>query len=665
MTFLQPWILLALPLLGLPVAIHLIHRRRHRMVAWGAMMFLLQGVRMSRGMQRLRHILLMTLRTAAVLALVLGLARPLAGGWLGGLGGGRPDTVLILVDRSASMSALSGTGTKLAAGVERMATALEEVQAARFAVIDSVGLQVSELRSPSDLVDLPIVGPTAAQSDLAAMFEVAAEHLRASASGRAEIWVLSDGQSGDWQAEDSRWGGLAEALTTLPAGLRVNVLQFAERAPDNLSIRVERAEPVDAGGRGFVSLDLRIRASQPVEVARSVSVAVDLGGARSVVQVELRGAEGELVGHRLPIESDGGPGWGWVELPGDANAADNRFYFTYGAGGVQEAVVVAEDPAVEQVLAFACEAPVSDAVEYTARRVSPADVAGLDLSASAVLFWQAPLPQGPAAQAVEEFLAAGGQVVFLPPASPGGEAFHGCTWAPERELGSAGAPAAPSTWRRESDLLRDGDDGTVLPVGALGVRRLRPVLGDVTPLASFEDGTHLLTRAPTERGGLYFLGTTPSAAASDLANQGVVLVALVHRMHAAAAAAIGSRGQATAGAWRPAVGEPTWVSAADEAWLLAERLHQAGVARSGEEFVALNRGLAEDVSGPLSAERLLGLLPGVEVSLVLGGGESVELVDEIWRAFLLLLLVALLGEALLCLTESRPRPRPEWAEAGA
>jgi len=43
MTFLQPWVLVALPLVSLPLIIHLINQRRFQTVHWGAMMFLLSA----------------------------------------------------------------------------------------------------------------------------------------------------------------------------------------------------------------------------------------------------------------------------------------------------------------------------------------------------------------------------------------------------------------------------------------------------------------------------------------------------------------------------------------------------------------------------------------------------------------------------------------------
>ena len=45
MTFLQPYLLWGLPLVLVPVIIHLINRLRHKPQPWAAMMFLLQATR--------------------------------------------------------------------------------------------------------------------------------------------------------------------------------------------------------------------------------------------------------------------------------------------------------------------------------------------------------------------------------------------------------------------------------------------------------------------------------------------------------------------------------------------------------------------------------------------------------------------------------------------
>ena len=59
MSFLQPWLLAALPLVSLPIIIHLINQRRYQTMRWAAMMFLLAANRMHRGFARVRQWLIL------------------------------------------------------------------------------------------------------------------------------------------------------------------------------------------------------------------------------------------------------------------------------------------------------------------------------------------------------------------------------------------------------------------------------------------------------------------------------------------------------------------------------------------------------------------------------------------------------------------------------
>ena len=62
------------------------------------MMFLMSAKRMSKGMARLRHFLILLMRVLAVAALIFVVSRPLSGGWLGSIGMSKPDATLILLD---------------------------------------------------------------------------------------------------------------------------------------------------------------------------------------------------------------------------------------------------------------------------------------------------------------------------------------------------------------------------------------------------------------------------------------------------------------------------------------------------------------------------------------------------------------------------------------
>ena len=84
MSFLQPWMLAALPLAFIPIVVHLINQRRYQTTQWAAMMFLLAANRLNRGYARIRQWAILILRTPVIAALVVAIGRPLASGSLGG-----------------------------------------------------------------------------------------------------------------------------------------------------------------------------------------------------------------------------------------------------------------------------------------------------------------------------------------------------------------------------------------------------------------------------------------------------------------------------------------------------------------------------------------------------------------------------------------------------
>src|SRR5580700_6422182 len=176
MSFLQPWMLFALPLALLPVIIHLINQRRYQTVRWGAMMFLLTANRMARGFARLRQYLIMAARMLAIAGLVFAISRPLASGWLGLAAGGHPDTTIILLDRSPSMqqSGASGGDSKLITARQQLADTLKLIG------------------SPNALLASPATEGTSASADLPAMLEAACNYVRTNKSGRTDIWICSD-----------------------------------------------------------------------------------------------------------------------------------------------------------------------------------------------------------------------------------------------------------------------------------------------------------------------------------------------------------------------------------------------------------------------------------------------------------------------------------------
>jgi hypothetical protein len=108
--FLYPAFLVGLAAASLPVLIHLLNRRRLQRVRFPAVRFvLLSQKRISRS-YRLRHWLLLALRTLAVVCLALLLANPIFQTGVGLFAGGGPIALVVVLDNSLSMT-WSGGGS--------------------------------------------------------------------------------------------------------------------------------------------------------------------------------------------------------------------------------------------------------------------------------------------------------------------------------------------------------------------------------------------------------------------------------------------------------------------------------------------------------------------------------------------------------------------------
>ncbi len=686
MNLLQPLALWALPLVALPVVVHLLHRRRHRVVEWGAMMFLLDGERSSRGRQRLREFLLLAARTLAVLALILTLGRPIAGGWAARVAGERLDQVVLILDRSSSMGEeVDGLPeTKLAFGLRTAEEALAIAAPRELIVVDATRpgevLRPEGLRPDGPgsegldvLRELAFDEATSASSDLLAAFETAAGYIEGAGAGRTEVWVLTDAQREDWNPEAGGWKAVTEELARASGGggARIRLTTFPEIADDNLGVRVEGVRRESEGEAAELVLDLVVTRAAATDAsgdtAMRVPVAVEVGGARTTVEVELTGKEGRLMGHRVAIDPQLEAGYGAVVLPADRRAGDDRFWFSFGSTPVVETAVLAQSAAVATVVSVAAKSPAGPDVIHEVRELASGAAGELNLKGVTFLAWQAPLPEGEAAAEVVRFCEAGGVVLFLPPTAPEGRSFAGLGWGQWSPVEQAARDSAVKTWRTDADLLASGADGTPLPVGEVALRRVCSIrsVGEAPvariPIAGLEGGQALMTKSALGRGAAYFLGTLPEPRSSDLATQGIVFMAVVHRALEQAALALGSEEQQVASASERWLEERWSVAASDRPDSFAERGRRAGVLTDGEAFIALNRPLAEDTSRSLPEEALTESLAPLDVVVTTTrtATDGGSLLDEVWRIFLLLVLGALIAELLLCSPEGSSPGRSE------
>ena len=105
MSFLYNWFAIAgLAAAAGPILIHLLNRRRYRVISWAAMDFLRQAVRRSRRIMQLRDLILLLLRTACVILFGLALAQPFLTSARAFFDRDQPVHSVLLIDNSLSMS---------------------------------------------------------------------------------------------------------------------------------------------------------------------------------------------------------------------------------------------------------------------------------------------------------------------------------------------------------------------------------------------------------------------------------------------------------------------------------------------------------------------------------------------------------------------------------
>jgi hypothetical protein len=199
--FLYPAFLAGLAAACLPILIHLLNRRRLERIRFPAVRFILLSQKRISRSYRLRHWLLLALRTFAVVLLVLLLANPI---WQTGAGlfaGGGPVSLVVLLDNSLSMTwSGDGSGFKQAKEAARLLlTALNEGDRAALLPTNAASKVPARLHGQKDVLlrELDAIEIADGTANLAGALERAYELLNEPA-GSKEIRFITDGALTGW-----------------------------------------------------------------------------------------------------------------------------------------------------------------------------------------------------------------------------------------------------------------------------------------------------------------------------------------------------------------------------------------------------------------------------------------------------------------------------------
>ncbi|MEK7684447.1 MAG: BatA domain-containing protein [Verrucomicrobiota bacterium] len=653
MSFLQPLVLWGLPLVLLPVIIHLINRLRHRSQSWAAMQFLISATQNSISQARLRQLLVLLFRVLAVLMLILFLSRPLAGGWLGWVLAPAPDVIVVLLDRSASMEArLPGTTvTRREQALKLISQAAHEFEETSHLVLLENALRApQEVAGASSLASLSLTTATDTAADLPAMLQSALNWLIENRAGTAEIWIASDLQRSNWKPEEARWKSVVAQLSALPQTVRVRLLAVNQEPEANAAVSVQEVTRRQNGSQAALQFVLDFQRN--VSASDLMPLTVNLDGASAQLELAMDG-QAMRWRHKTDLGSQRAGGWGSFELPADANPRDNSAFFVFGPETPLRARVVSRDAQSGRFLELASATP-GNGPRQPAERVTPAEVQKAHWEESTLLVWQESMPTGAVAEQIRNFVEEGGVAVFFPPAQPEAQRFHGLGWGEVQTAASADKAFRVLRWDEDQGPLAKTDEGLSLPLAQVVFLRRQAITGQKSVLAAFEDGAPFLVRQTLGRGEIFFCAGLPHQDWSSLGD-GPVLVPMLQRLLQAGSRRLQQVSSVACGEMSATDQRRRWASV--DAASPKDFRFQAGVYRSGERMVAVNRPALEDEPEVMelgATERLFGNLPFQ--MLLETRNRTGQLQGEIWRFFLSAMLIFLVVEAMLILPQRQPQP---------
>ena len=267
MTFLHPVALVGLAAAAIPALLHLLERRVPPEAEFPPLRYLSEAERQSARRLKLRHLLLLILRTAVIVLIVLAAARPLFPTQASGGSLHEPTALAVILDNSAS-SGLVVDGRPV---LDRL-KAVARGSLARAAASDRLWLVladgVARAGTPDALVaTVDSAGVSARRLDLTAAVRVAARLVDAEPLPARELHVVSDLQR----------TALGPGRAGVPRGVRVLALAPPSQAPANRGVGAVRVTDGAATvgivgtpgeGEGAAPVTLRIRGR---EVGRALA----------------------------------------------------------------------------------------------------------------------------------------------------------------------------------------------------------------------------------------------------------------------------------------------------------------------------------------------------------------------------------------------------------
>ena len=443
--FLNPFVLLGLAGIALPVVAHLLSRRRFDVVEWGAMQFL-NPSRKTRRRLKLEELLLLLLRIGLVCVIVLAVTRPwIPGGWLSGYRSSGSRTVVLVVDGSNTMSRSDGATSLHQQAIRRAADFLKTLGGDdTVAVVDARDQPSAVIESPlrdvraveDQLRKLP---PPGGAGNMTAAVEKAVAILGRSSAAAREIVVFTDRQAIGWKSgDDALWGRMDDLLKFPAVRPRVWVVDVAPHLPGiakNVSVgRIELSRELTVPDFPL-RLQVTVRNNSNTELQVPIRLMLDGQALAGESQSPLIPANSETTlefdhairtdgTHVLSVEAD---------AKDDAILADNTSHAVVRVAAALPVLLVNGTPSATQegrdtFFADLTFAPVEGRPPWVKARVveaeslQPEDFDGV----AAAVFCNVPAISADAALALKSFVARGNGAIIASGPQLTTESFKAC-----------------------------------------------------------------------------------------------------------------------------------------------------------------------------------------------------------------------------------------------
>jgi hypothetical protein len=416
--FLYPAFLVGLLAASLPILIHLLNRRRLQRIRFPAVRFILLSQKRISRSYRLRHWLLLALRTLAVVFLVLLLANPIFQTGAGLFAGAGPATLVVLLDNSLSMTwSGDGNGFKQAKDAARLLiAALHDEDRAAVLPTDISGKETYRLKSQKDVLtrELDAIEIADGTANLTAALEKAYELLQQPA-GQKEIRLITDMGLTGWDQFS------VAALKRVDASIPVKLIRVGRKEqPLNGSIK-----DIRLGSQGVgVNVPLQIEATLGNfgdKEIKDALVQLSIDGQNKEQKLATVPPKGETSIRFQTRVSQAGPHTGQVTLKKEGLAGNGVADFTLDAQDKLRVLVVDGDPqtALVQSETFFLSRALNPAGDRDSSIFLPTVILSDGLNAAALDSYQvvvlcnvATLPNGFAAN-LQNFVRQGGGLLIF------------------------------------------------------------------------------------------------------------------------------------------------------------------------------------------------------------------------------------------------------------